>query len=188
MGSVDNPVNPLMLALGVGGTFVARSIDIDLKHLEQVMVRASNHRGTTFTEVYQDCNIYNHQSWFYASQKDTRPEHTVMLEHGKPLIFGTDRNKGIRLRGTHLEVVKLGDGVTEKDLLVHDETNLPIAFALAQMAHPEFPEPLGVLYANPNRKAYDDLVHEQVEGIIRERGEGDLEALLSEGDTWMVEE
>jgi 2-oxoglutarate ferredoxin oxidoreductase subunit beta len=188
MGSVDNPVNPLMLALGVGGTFVARSIDIDLKHLEQVMVRASNHRGTTFTEVYQDCNIYNHQSWFYASQKDTRPEHTVMLEHGKPLIFGADRDKGIRLRGTHIEVVQLGDGVTEKDLLMHDETNLPIAFALAQMAHPEFPEPLGVLYANPNRKAYDDLVHEQVDGIIRERGEGDLESLLNEGDTWMVED
>jgi 2-oxoglutarate/2-oxoacid ferredoxin oxidoreductase subunit beta len=189
VGSLDYPVNPLMLALGAGCTLVARTIDIDLKHEEQMMLRAAAHRGTALVEVYQDCNIYNHQSWFYASQKDTRPENTVVLEHGKPLVFGKNSDKGIRLNGTHLEVVQL-DGVTggRDDLLIHDETNLAIAFALAQMSHPEFPEPIGVLYCDPDRRPYDEMVHEQIERVIAERGKGDLDTLLHEGDTWTVEE
>jgi 2-oxoglutarate ferredoxin oxidoreductase subunit beta len=174
-----------MLALGAGCTFVARTIDIDLKHQEAMMVRAAAHRGTTLVEVYQDCNIYNHQSWFYASQKDTRPDNTVVLEQGRPLIFGKNNDKGIRLNGTHLEVVEL-NGIKADDLLIHDERNLAIAFALAQMNHPEFPEALGVLYCDPDHRAYDELVKEQIDAAIAKRGEGDLYALLSEGDTWEV--
>jgi 2-oxoglutarate ferredoxin oxidoreductase subunit beta len=187
VGSADYPVNPLMLALGCGCTFVARTIDIDVRHLEQMLVRAAGHRGTALVEVYQDCNIYNHQSWFYASQKDTRPDNTVLLEHGKPLIFGKSNEKGIRLNGTHLEMVQVGaNGVSVDDLLIHDETNLAIAFALAQMHHPEFPEALGVLYVDPDRRPYDEIVKDQVDQVIARRGRGDLHALLSEGDTWEV--
>jgi 2-oxoglutarate ferredoxin oxidoreductase subunit beta len=153
-----------------------------------MMLRAANHRGTTLTEVYQDCNIFNHQSWFYATQKETRPDNTVMLEHGKPLIFGKNNEKGIRLNGTRLEVVSLADGVPHDDLLIHDETNLAIAFALAQMDHPEFPEAMGVLYCDPNRRPYDEMVKEQIDQAIAKRGEGDLVALLNEGDTWTVDE
>jgi 2-oxoglutarate ferredoxin oxidoreductase subunit beta len=99
VGSPDYPVKPLSLALGAGCTFVARCIDIDVKHLEQVLVRAADHRGTSLIEVYQDCNIYNHKAWFYASQKESRADNTVMLEHGKPIIFGADRKKALRMRG-----------------------------------------------------------------------------------------
>ena len=185
-GSVDHPVNPLMLALGAGCTFVARSIDIDLKHQEQMMLRAAQHKGTALIEIYQDCNIYNHQSWFYASQKASRPQNTLLVEHGKPLIFGKSNEKGIRLNGTRLQVVELGNGTTESDVLVHDETNGPIAFMLAQMAYPQFPEPIGVLYCDQTRTPYDVAVHEQVKDVINKRGKGDLNSLLREGDTWNV--
>ncbi|MHC4769686.1 MAG: 2-oxoacid:ferredoxin oxidoreductase subunit beta, partial [Planctomycetota bacterium] len=146
VGSPDYPVKPLSLALGAGCTFVARCIDIDVKHLEQVLVRAADHRGTSLIEVYQDCNIYNHKAWFYASQKDTRPDNTVMLEHGKPIIFGADRNKALRMRGAQPEVIELGGAAAEEELLIHDETDRGLAFLLSDLAHPEFPEPLGVLY------------------------------------------
>ena len=188
VGSPDYPVNPLSWAIGGGGTFVARSIDIDVKHLEQVMLRAATHRGTSLIEVYQDCNIYNHKTWFHASQKETRAESTVELEHGKPLIFGAKRNKGLRMSGTRLEVVELGNGTTADDLLIHDETDSGLAFLLSQLAHPEFPEPLGVLYASDEHDTYDGVVYEQGRQAIATRGAGDLKALLNEGRTWVVEE
>lgn len=189
VGSVDYPVNPLAMALGVGCTFVARSIDIDLKHLDQMMARAATHRGTALVEIYQDCNIYNHQSWFYASQKDSRPDNTVLLEHGKPMIFGAKNDKGLRWNRTRLEVMHLGgNGSSEKDVLVHDEHNLALAFALAQLLHPDFPEPIGVLYVDSTRKPYEEMVYDQIDSVVKARGEGDLATLLNEGDTWTVTE
>jgi 2-oxoglutarate ferredoxin oxidoreductase subunit beta len=189
MGSPDYPVNPLSLAIGSGCTFVARGIDVDVKHLDEMMQRAAAHRGTALIEIYQDCNIFNHKAFFYASQKDSKPDTTVLLEHGKPLIFGADRDKGIRIRGTKLEVVTLGGDngrrVTEDDLLVHDEHDQGLAFLLAQMSHPEFPEALGVIYRDPGREPYDAVVHQQMRDAA-ERNEADLSALLHEGDTWQV--
>jgi len=187
-GSPDYPVNPLSWAIGGGGTFVARSIDIDVKHLEQVMLRAAAHRGTSLIEVYQDCNIYNHQTWFYASQKATRLQNTILLEHGRPMVFGAERERGLRMNGTHIEVVDLGNGVSEDDLLVHDESDRGLGFLLSQLAHPEFPEPLGVIYASTEQQTYDQVVHDQIREAIESGGEGDLEALLHEGETWVVED
>ncbi len=187
VGSPDYPVNPLMLAVGVGCTFVARAIDIDVKHLEHVMTIAAGHKGCSFVEVYQDCNIYNHKAWFYASQKETKPEQTVLCEHGKPLIFGAHRDKGLRMHGTHLEVVTLGDGITEDDILVHDEKDRCLAFLLSQLEHPAFPEPVGVIYANDEHDTYEHVVHEQIRHEIETSGEGDLHALLHEGETWQVD-
>jgi 2-oxoglutarate ferredoxin oxidoreductase subunit beta len=186
LGSVDYPVNPLTLALGAGCTFVARSIDIDVKHVEQMLVRAAAHRGTSLVEVYQDCNIYNHQAWFYASQKECRPRNTVLLEHGKPLTFGAAREKGLRMNGSSIEVVTLGDGIGEADLLVHDEKNLALAFALAHLEHPDFPEPIGVLYCSDDRKPFTQLVHEQIDAAIARQGRGELPQLLAEGETWSI--
>jgi len=186
MGSLDFPIHPLTLAIGVGCTFVARAIDIDVKHLDSVMQEAATHRGTTFIEVYQDCNIFNHQAWFYASQKDSRAGNTIMLEHGKPMIFGENNNKGLRLNGTQIEVVELGGDITEDDLLHHDETDRNLAYMLAQLSHPEFPEPLGILYRSEDWDSYDHLVAQQVEHAIESRGRGDLHTLLHEGDTWEV--
>jgi 2-oxoglutarate ferredoxin oxidoreductase subunit beta len=185
-GSPDYPVNPLTLAVGTGCTFVARCIDIDAKHLEELMLRAAKHSGTSLIEVYQDCNIYNHQAWFYASQKETRPDATILVEHGKPMIFGAARDRGLRMNGHRLEVVPLGDGITEKDLLVHDETDRGLAFLLAQLSRPD-PEPLGVIYRAP-AESYDRIVQRQMRESVEARGEGDLQALISSGETWTVGE
>lgn len=188
MGSLDYPINPLCLALGAECTFVARAIDIDVKFLDEMFQRAAAHRGTSLVEIYQDCNIFNHQTWFYASQKATKLDTTILLEHGKPLIFGADRDKGIRFNDRDLQVVKLGEDANEEDLVVHDEQNHGLAFQLSQMQHPDFPEPMGVLYCDPNREPYECMVDQQVADSIEKRGTGDLTALFNEGDTWEVDE
>jgi 2-oxoglutarate ferredoxin oxidoreductase subunit beta len=188
MGSMDYPVNPLSLAIGTGCTFVARSIDVDVKHLDEMMQAAAAHVGTSLIEIYQDCNIFNHQAFFYASQKDSKPETTVRLEHGKPLVFAGG-TKGIRThaRDTKLEVVELGNGVAEDDLLVHDETDRGMAFLLAQMTYPDFPEAVGIIYRDGTRHPYDALVSQQLDEAVKQHGSGDLHALLHEGDTWDVD-
>jgi len=187
-GTIDYPLNPLSVALGAEATFVARSIDIDVHHLVETLDRAAHHKGTSFVEVYQNCNVFNDGAFMEFADKAVRPDRTVTLEHGKPLIFGKDRDKGIRLSGTVPEVVQLGNGVTEAELLVHDEKrpDPAVAHILARMEYPEFPVPLGVLRA-VERPTYDDLMREQIEQAIAQQGEGDLAALLAEGDTWTVD-
>src|SRR5512134_556079 len=120
-GSVDRPFNPLSLALGVEATFVARSVDVFQPHLKAVMKRAAAHSGSAFVEVLQNCNIFNDGAWQSLTEKDLREDATIAVEHGKPLVFGRAKDKGIRMQGLALEVVTLGDGVTEDDLIVHDE-------------------------------------------------------------------
>jgi 2-oxoglutarate ferredoxin oxidoreductase subunit beta len=187
MGSIDEPVNPLALALAAECTFVARCIDVDVKMLGPTMERAAGHAGCAFIEVYQDCNIFNHQAWFYASQKDTRPNNTVDLVHGEPLIFGENRDKGVMIVNGRPRAVTLGTGgVTEKDLLVHDETDRTLAFTLANMRSPELPEPLGVLYCNPDRPAYEQESCEQIRQAQQARPDADLATLVAGPDTWTV--
>src|SRR5260370_7080610 len=163
-GSVDNPVTPLCYAIGSEATFVARSVDVDIKHLTTVPERAEHHEGTAFVEVYQDCNIFNHDAFLYASDKTVKADNVVHLEHGKPLVFGKDVKKGIRLNGMHPEIVELGKGITEDDLLFHDEraTEPSLAFLLTRMRHPEFPEPLGV-FRDVQPPLYDHRAPYQVE-------------------------
>ncbi len=185
-GSIDYPINPISLAVACGCTFIARSIDIDMKHLSVVIQRAIEHKGTSFVEIYQDCNIFNHQAWFYASQKDTKADATIFLEHGKPLIFGKDRDKGIRFHQGKMEIVELGNGVTESDLIVHDETDHSLAFLYAQMSHPQFPEPLGIIHANPDKPTYDTLVQKQIKASFERHGEPDLQTLINGNDTWEI--
>ena len=125
-------------------------------------------------------------SWW--TQKDGRKTNTVMLEHGKPMIFGADSEKGLRMNGTKLEVIQLGNGVTEDDVLLHDETDRGLAFMLSQLSYPEFPEPLGVIYCSEEQDTYDNVVHKQLRQAIEDRGEGELEKLINEGETWIVED
>ncbi|MEE2719366.1 MAG: 2-oxoacid:ferredoxin oxidoreductase subunit beta [Planctomycetota bacterium] len=186
-GSIDSPLNPLSLALGAESTFIARGIDIDAKHLTALMQRGAAHRGTSFIEVYQDCNIFNHKVWFYASQKDTRPDHTVECVHGEPLVFGADRTRGIRFVDGALEVIELGGEFAEADCMVHDERNRLQAWMLTRMRHPEFPEPLGVLYCDPDAPSYGAVLEEQVQAVREQRAGQDLESLVRGRDTWDVE-
>jgi len=188
MGAVDNPVNPISLAIGCEATFVARSIDVNIKHLGEVLRRAAEHKGTAFVEVYQNCNVFNDGAWSYATDRATKADTTVELVHGKPLIFGKNRDKGIRLNGMEPEVVELGKGITEDDLLFHDEKSLEpsLAYLLSRMRHPEFPEPIGVFRAI-EAPQYDKLVNEQIEAAQQARGKGDLANLFHAGETWTVE-
>ena len=188
LGSIDYPLNPLSVALGAEATFVARSLDIDVHHLVATLERAAHHKGTSFVEVYQNCNVFNDGAFAEFADKAVRPDRTITLEHGKPLIFGKDRDRGIRLNGTTPEVVKLGNGVTEGDLLIHDETreDPAIASILARMEYPQYAVPLGVFRA-VQRPTYEGLMEEQIKSAVSARGEGDLAALLTEGDTWTVE-
>ena len=187
MGAIDNPIHPLSVAIGCDGTFVARSIDVNIKHLSSILKRAAEHRGTSFIEVYQNCNVFNDGAWDYATDRATRADNVVELEHGKPLIFGKDRDKGIRLNGMEPEVVELGKGISEDDLLFHDEkaAEPSLAYLLSRMRHPEFPEPIGVFRAIDAPK-YDELLNQQVNDSREKQGDGDLETLFTSGNTWTV--
>jgi 2-oxoglutarate ferredoxin oxidoreductase subunit beta len=187
-GSVDYPLSPLSVAIGAEATFVARSVDVDIKHLTMVLERAAHHKGTAFVEVYQDCNVFNNGAFDYATDKTKRDDNIVYLEHGKPLIYGKGRNKGVRIReGNRVELVELGGDVKEDDLLFHDEKapEPTLAFLLSRMRYPEFPEPVGVFRA-VERPTYDELVNKQVDAAREKLGEGDVEKLLNSGDTWIV--
>jgi len=188
-GSVDYPLQPLSVAIGAEATFVARSIDVNTKHLAEVLERAARHRGTAFVEIYQNCNIFNDGAYEYATGKDTREDTTLTLEHGKPLVFGKNRDKGIRLNGLHPEIVHLGNGITEDDLLFHDERapEPTLAYMLSRMYYPEFPEPIGVFRA-VERPTYERMLEDQVQNAIAKKGEGRLEDLFLTGDTWEVKE
>ncbi len=187
MGAIDHPLNPLSIALGAEATFVARSIDAHVTHLGETLKRAAEHKGTSLVEVYQNCNVFNDGAMAYAQEKGQRSENVVELEHGKPLIFGRERDKGIRLVGSHLEVVSLADTPVD-DLLIHDEKdpNPAIQMMLARMRHPDMPEPIGVLRAVSGVPTYDEQINQQVQLAKTQRGLGDLQTLISSGDTWVV--
>ncbi len=188
-GSVDRPFNPLSLALGAEATFVARSVDVFLPHLKGVLKRAAAHKGSAFLEILQNCNIFNDGAWEDVAARDVRDDNTIALEDGKPLIFGKNKDKGIRMNGLDLEVVRLGEnGVTESDLIVHDEKhpNPAYAFLLSRMDElPGFPTPLGVLRA-VDVPTYEDGVNAQIREVQAKRGKGDLAKLLRQGDIWEV--
>jgi 2-oxoglutarate ferredoxin oxidoreductase subunit beta len=187
-GSTDAPIDPCVFALGCNASFVARSVDVEAKHLTAVLRRAADHPGTTFTEVYQNCNVFNDGAFDSFTAKDVKSEKQLLVEHGKPLLFGEQRNKGLRLnaRTMGLEVAVVGEnGVSEQDILVHDETNPILANLLARMPYPQFPVALGVLYSN-TRVTYETAVVEQKQKTTEKHGAGQLAKLLSSGETWTV--
>ena len=187
-GSVDSPVYASAFALGAGARFVARSVDTNQKHLPGILKRAHAHQGASFVEIIQNCIVYNDGVFDSWTGRKVAADKQVVVEHGEPLIFGADGDKGLRLRpGTmDLEIVTIGeDGITEDDILVHDETNRSAASLLAQMEYPNFPVAIGVLYCNP-APTYDDAVHAQNAEIIARAPPPDLNAMLRRGRTWTV--
>jgi 2-oxoglutarate ferredoxin oxidoreductase subunit beta len=187
-GSLDRPLRPLQLALGADATFLARTVDVDIAHLSETLRRAAAHNGAALVEVYQNCVIFNDDAFKYATDKSVKADNMVYLEHGKPMVFGKNRDKGVRLNGLDLEVVQLGDEVTEKDLLVHDESaeSPTLAHLLSRMVYPEMPECLGVLRC-VERPTFDGLLREQSERAVKTKGRGKLEALFASDDMWTVE-
>ena len=189
LGSVDAPVNPASFALGCGAKFVARSIDSSQKHLPEVFARAHTHQGASFVEVFQNCIVYNDGVYSSFTEKGAAEDNQLIVEHGKPLVFGKERDRGIRLNpGTmELEVVTIGkNGIAIGDVLVHDETNKLVATLLVEMERPAFPVAIGVLYCNPS-ETYDGAVRNQIELAQSKGGKPDLNALMRSGPTWTVD-
>ena len=185
MGSIDMPLSPISVAVAAEASFVARAVDVD-KRLGDVLTEAANHKGSALVEIYQDCNVFNHFAFKYATDKDMKEDCTLWLEHGKPMIFGKNRDKGIRMTGNKPEVVELGNGIKEDDLLFHDQHDEAQTFMLSRMRHPHFPEPMGVFYRIQD-ECYENLVAEQVSQAREARGDGSLQALFESGDTYTVE-
>jgi 2-oxoglutarate/2-oxoacid ferredoxin oxidoreductase subunit beta len=190
MGVIDYPLNPLSVAIASEATFVARSLDIDVKHLGATVQAAAHHKGVSFVEVYQNCNIFNDGAFDYFAERSVRSDNMIYLEHGKPMVFGKNRDKGIRMNGAHPEVVQLGaeTGLNENDLLVHDIhlKDPSVAFMLARMEQPAFPQPVGIFRA-VERATYEDMMTEQITAAISKSGPGSLEKLINSGDMWTVE-
>lgn len=187
LGVLEDPFNPVALALGAGATFVARGHDKDRSQLQQLLRRAFDHKGTSFVEIYTNCRIFNDGAFDLYTNADTRDNSTIFLEHGKPLIFGKTKNKGIILDGYTPRVVNLDQGEhSVNDLLIHNEKDSTLAFILANMTYMEdMPRPMGVLQAI-QRAPYEERVVNQIQHEIVTKGEGDLQSLLTGESSWLV--
>ncbi len=189
-GSIDHPFNPLALALGADGSFLARSMDRDPKHLQAMLTRSHQHHGTSFLEIYQNCNIFNDGAFEIFTEKKSKPDEALFLEQGKPLVYGAESDKGIRIDGLRPVMVDLNEGFSKDDLWIHDENDFYKAQVLIRMfdsPHLEghFPRPFGVFYET-QRDCYEDIMRMQIEEAIISKGKGDLDKLLSGKDVWEI--
>jgi len=188
-GSLEHPFNPVSLALGAEATFVARSIDVDRKHLPGMLSRAGAHRGSAFIEIYQNCNIFNDGAFSALTSKEGRTHNRIYLEHDKPIRFGPNDEKGVVMRSDGRAEIVDAKSVSADQLLVHDEhrDDPSLAFALSRLAElPTGPTPLGV-FRDVQRPAYGDGMEHQLRQAAEQQGPGDLSRLLNSGDTWTVE-
>ena len=192
LGTIETPIIPLNLVAAAEASFIARSVDTHSEHLQEMMHRAGEHSGAAFLEVLQNCNIFNDGAWRDFTDKSVKEDRMLMLKHGEPMIFGAEKNKGIRLNGLQPEVVTIGEnGVSVADLWVHDETDPDATRTqiLSRMWWPDFPVPVGVFRRVP-RPTHDQLLIEQIDGAKAARaakGPVDLQKLLASGETWTVE-
>jgi 2-oxoglutarate ferredoxin oxidoreductase subunit beta len=189
-GSIDHPFNPLALARGADATFIARSMDRDPKHLQQMLLRSYRHKGASFLEIYQNCNIFNDGAFEIYTEKGTKPLETLFLEQGKPLRFGPGEQKGIRLEGFKPVVVDLSSGTSPDDLWVHDENDFYKAQILVRMFDDpmmadHLPRPFGVFF-EAERPCYEEMLNLQIEEVQRTKGKGDLDKLLRGNETWTI--
>jgi 2-oxoglutarate ferredoxin oxidoreductase subunit beta len=190
MGSLDRPLNPSAFAMGCDSTFIARSMDRDPTHLKTVLHRANDHKGTSFLEIYQNCNIFNDGAFFAYTEKDSKPSTCIFVEHGKPLVFGPELSKGIVLKDMRPVVVDLNNGTSASDLWIHDETDIFKATMLTRFfddpsQEGALPRPFGVLYAI-ERPCYEDMLFAQLDEALEKKGAGDLDKLIAGSRTWTI--
>ncbi|MCK5102356.1 MAG: 2-oxoacid:ferredoxin oxidoreductase subunit beta, partial [Cyclobacteriaceae bacterium] len=169
---------------------IARSMDRDPKHLQAMLKRTHEHKGTSFLEIYQNCNIFNDGAFFSYTEKEVKKQNTLFVEHGKPMVYGQEDEYGIKLDGTKPEIVKLSDGYSLDDLWIHDENDAIKANILIRMetlfSDQKFPRPFGVFYTS-QRPKYEQLLEEQIKKAIDQKGKGDLDALIAGNETWVIE-
>ena len=186
MGSLDRPFNPLTVALGAGATFVSRTIDKELKHMQSMIKRSHAHKGTSFMEIYQNCNIFNDGAFLAQTDRDQKAETVLILENGQPMIFGKEKDKGVRLDGNKPVIVDIGDKWSIDDVLVHDESDYVIASLLSNMSYQtDFPDPIGVLYAVES-ETYEETMVAQINEAIKKKPNGNVQDIINSGDTWVV--
>jgi 2-oxoglutarate/2-oxoacid ferredoxin oxidoreductase subunit beta len=191
MGSLDHPFNPLALVAGADGSFIARAMDRDTKHLRQVLLEADQHRGTSFVEIYQNCNVFNDGAFETFTEKESKPETTLFMEHGQPLVFGENGSKGIYLDGFQPRVADLSNGSFSKDdLWIHDKhdkfkASMLYRFFGNEIFDQDLPRPFGVFYKR-NRNTYEVDMNAQLDRAIQAKGAGDLDALLRGKNTWEI--
>jgi 2-oxoglutarate ferredoxin oxidoreductase subunit beta len=187
LGSLDRPFNPLTLALGAGATYVARTIDRESKHMQAMISRSYGHKGTSFLEIYQNCNIFNDGAFGPMTDKESKADSVLWLENGQPMVFGKEKNRGIRLDGNTPMIVEIGDKWSLDDVLVHNESDYVIASLLSNLTYQsDFPDPIGVLYAIDS-PTYEELMMEQINNAIGKKGSTSVQDILNAGDTWVVE-
>jgi 2-oxoglutarate/2-oxoacid ferredoxin oxidoreductase subunit beta len=190
MGSIDYPFNPLALVSGADGTFIARSLDRDPKHLREILTEANKHYGTSFVEIYQNCNVFNDGAFFPLTEKDSKPQNTLFLEHGKPLLFDNGK-KGIVLDGFSPKIIEIENSENiNLELWTHDKhdrlkAEMLIRFFDDPRAENSMPRPFGIFYQE-NKRVYEDLMNEQVAEAKNKKGEGDLDALLKGNSSWVI--
>ncbi|MEM7104743.1 MAG: 2-oxoacid:ferredoxin oxidoreductase subunit beta [Bacteroidota bacterium] len=191
MGSIDHPINPLALVAGADASFIARSMDRDPKHLKTMLHRSHGHKGTSFVEIYQNCNIFNDGAFFAFTDKATKPMNCLFLEHDQPLVFGENGNKGIKMDGLRPMVVDLNTGdFTTDDLWIHDERDVFKAMLLTRFFEDPreegaLPRPFGVIYAK-ERATYEDGMFNQLDEARVTKGDGNLDALIAGPQTWEI--
>lgn len=188
MGSLDHPFNPAALCLGADSTFFARTMDRDPTHLRAVLAEANKHKGTSMVEIYQNCNVFNDGAFFGMTDKDTKAEQTVFVEHGKPMIFAKGE-KGIKLDGFKPAVVSMEDH-SEEDLWIHDQYDRAKANIIARFfgdptLEGNMPRPFGIFYQE-DRPCYEDTLLTQIDEA-KENGLGDLDSLLKGNNTWVID-
>ena len=189
-GSIDHPFNPAALALGADATFVGRTMDRDPKHMQIMIARAEQHQGTSFLEIYQNCNIFNDGAFEVFTEKSTKLVHGLYVEQGKPLTFGANGEKGIRFDGMRPEVVEIGAKYSADDMWIHDEKDFYKAQILTRLFdNPSevgavFPRPFGVFYTN-DRPCYEQMMSLQIEEALA-KGAGDLDKLIRGKETWEI--
>ncbi len=187
MGTIEQPINPVAVALASEATFVARSLDAHTNHLGEMLAAAAAHNGVSFIEVYQNCVIFNPDEWGPLEDRRNRDEFIIYLEHGKPMIFGRNQDKGIRLNESfEPEVVTLGDEYGVEDLIVYDVTSKALALMISSMEYPAFPAPMGII-RQVEKPTYTEGLMAQIAAAQAQRGKGDLNKLFRATDFWVVE-
>jgi 2-oxoglutarate ferredoxin oxidoreductase subunit beta len=189
MGSIDHPFNPIALCMGADATFLARTMDRDPKHQQLILKRANEHKGASFVEIYQNCNVFNDGAFEVFTEKSSKKNETIFMESGKPLIFGETNNKGIKLDGFTPVIVDVAEG-SANDLWIHDERDRVKAGILSRFfdnpKNPNhLPRPFGVFYVE-DRACYEEKMEEQIKNTISSKGEGNLDKLLMGRETWVV--
>ena len=184
MGSLDYPFNPSALAFGASGTFIARTIDVEIKHMGDMIRQSSKHQGTSFLEIYQNCNIYNDRAFSNLTDKEVKSDNVIVLEEGSPMLFGKEKDKGLILDGTNFKVVDIGTNYSLDDLIIHNPKDRNLGLLLGEMTYDEeLPVPIGVFYKE-DKPTYDTMMTDQVNNA-KEKAM-DLQAIIKGPNAWHV--